>query len=240
MQGFSLLLTNLLHYGSIVVVGFLLGWVALATSPANAQTSRDQVWTQLQSAYTVAAEDGYKQLNYIIGWLNNGSEPDLNWPLSLVAGSHYLLAGACDNDCTDFDLTIEDGDRAVLASDTEVDDIPMVSFTPSAFLEIPYREFSLRWYSALVSNEEFLSAMRNSALFAAASSVLSVIVAVPAAIAIGRQRFPGSAGIRSFLLSPMMVPSVVLGIAFLKYLSTIGLASTVVGLVICHCIVVTP
>ena len=120
------------RYGSIVVVGFLLGWVALATSPANAQTSRDQVWTQLQSAYTVAAEDGYKQLNYIIGWLNNGSEPDLNWPLSLVAGSHYLLAGACDNDCTDFDLTIEDGDRAVLASDTEVDDIPMVSFTPSA------------------------------------------------------------------------------------------------------------
>ncbi|WP_444633984.1 ABC transporter permease [Cupriavidus oxalaticus] len=118
--------------------------------------------------------------------------------------------------------------------------VVLVSFTPSAFLEIPYREFSLRWYSALVSNEEFLSAMRNSALFAAASSVLSVIVAVPAAIAIGRQRFPGSAGIRSFLLSPMMVPSVVLGIAFLKYLSTIGLASTVVGLVICHCIVVTP
>lgn len=118
--------------------------------------------------------------------------------------------------------------------------VVLVSFTPSAFLEIPLREFSVRWYSALLANDEFLAAMRNSALFAAASSVLSVIVAVPAAIAIGRQRFPGSAGIRSFLLSPMMVPSVVLGIAFLKYLSTIGLASTVVGLVICHCIVVTP
>lgn len=118
--------------------------------------------------------------------------------------------------------------------------VVMVSFTPTAFLEIPLREFSLRWYASLVSNAEFVSAMRNSALFAAASSLLSVVVAVPAAIAIGRQRFPGSAGIRSFLLSPMMVPAVVLGIAFLKYLSTIGLASTIVGLVICHCIVVTP
>ncbi|OZI53631.1 ABC transporter permease [Bordetella genomosp. 5] len=116
----------------------------------------------------------------------------------------------------------------------------LVSFTPTLYMDIPVREFSLRWYSSLASNSEFLAAIRNSAIFAAVSSLLAVAISVPAAIALARQRFPGSGGIRSFLLSPMMVPSVVLGIAFLKYLSTIGLASTMTGLVICHCIIVTP
>lgn len=118
--------------------------------------------------------------------------------------------------------------------------VVMVSFTPASFLEIPLHAFSTRWYSSLVSNSEFMGAMRNSALYAAVSSLLSVTFAVPAAIAIARQRFPGSVAIRSFLLSPMMVPAVVLGIAFLKYLSTIGLSSTMLGLVLCHCVVVTP
>lgn len=118
--------------------------------------------------------------------------------------------------------------------------VVLVSFTPTSYLEVPLHDFSTRWYSSLIANSEFMGAMRNSALYAAVSSLLSVTIAVPAAIAIARQRFPGSVAIRSFLLSPMMVPAVVLGIAFLKYLSTIGLSSTMFGLVLCHCVVVTP
>lgn len=118
--------------------------------------------------------------------------------------------------------------------------VVMVSLTPTSYMEIPTTEFSLRWYESLANNQEFLTAIKNSAIFAAMSSALSVAISVPAAIALSRARFRGSDAIRSFLLSPMMVPAVVLGIAFLKYLSSIGLASTVLGLVLCHCIVVTP
>lgn len=114
-----------------IAIGLLMaGSLALTASPATAQSSTDTVWSQLKDTYTVIQKQGYKQLNYVIGYLDNGTSPALNWPLSLLGGSSYLIAGVCDNDCTDFDLSVEDVDRAVLASDTAEDDIPMVRFTP--------------------------------------------------------------------------------------------------------------
>lgn len=118
--------------------------------------------------------------------------------------------------------------------------VALVSFTPSQYLSLPTTQWSLRWYAALLHHGEFLSALRNSAVFAAVSSLVSTALCVPAAIALARQKFTGSGAITSMLLSPLMVPSIVLGIAFLKFLSVIGIGGTAFGLILCHCIIVTP
>lgn len=111
---------------------FFLFWLGASVTPLSAQSNTaDQVWGQLQSWRATAAKDGFKQFNYIVAWLNKGTSPSINWPLDLPAGSSYLIVGVCDNDCADVDLALEDKDRAVIASDTAPDDMPVIRFTPS-------------------------------------------------------------------------------------------------------------
>lgn len=108
---------------------FLGLWLGVSVPHSRAQ-STDQVWSQLQNQSAIAQNDGYKRLNFIIGYLNNGDEPLDNWPVHLEAGSSYLIVGVCDNDCTDVDLSLEDGSRAVLASDVLNDDLPIIRYSP--------------------------------------------------------------------------------------------------------------
>ena len=54
----------------------------------------------------------------------------------------------------------------------------------------------------------------------------------------GFDRFPGREAITALFMSPLMVPHVVLGIAFLRFFSQIGLSGTFTGLMLSHVIVI--
>ena len=108
---------------------FLVLWFGLPLSDSRAQ-SIDQVWDQLRNQSTTAVNEGLKNYNFIIGFLDHDSEPVDNWPVYMRAGSSYRVVGVCDNDCTDVDLSLEDSERTVLVSDLLEDDLPMVSYTP--------------------------------------------------------------------------------------------------------------
>lgn len=111
---------------------FLFLGLGLGTSvPPLIGQPTDQVWGQLTEQSAAAQNNGYKRLNYMIGYLDNGKEPLDNWPVHLAAGSSYLIVGVCDNDCTDVDLSLEAADRSVVASDLLEDDLPMIQFTPN-------------------------------------------------------------------------------------------------------------
>ena len=50
--------------------------------------------------------------------------------LRLHAGTTYVVAGACDEDCGDLDLQLFDENWNAVSTDTEADDRPVVSVTP--------------------------------------------------------------------------------------------------------------
>jgi hypothetical protein len=53
--------------------------------------------------------------------------------VNLTANSGYTFVGACDGDCTNFDIELIDmSTGGVVASDMLPDDFPIVNFTPSA------------------------------------------------------------------------------------------------------------
>ncbi len=116
----------------------------------------------------------------------------------------------------------------------------LVAFTPEGYLSVPTRSWSLRWFRAIWNYPEFLAAFRDSLWLGVLSSTIAIALAVPAALAIARYRFPGREGVTALFLSPLMVPHVVLGIAFLRFFSQIGLSGTFLGLVLSHVIVVVP
>jgi hypothetical protein len=76
-------------------------------------------------------KDGFKQYNYMVGYLDHATSPSVHWPLVLAGGSSYLIVGVCDTNCGDFDLALEDVDGVVIASDTAADAFPRVSILPS-------------------------------------------------------------------------------------------------------------
>jgi putative spermidine/putrescine transport system permease protein len=116
----------------------------------------------------------------------------------------------------------------------------IVAFTPRGYLSIPTTSFSLRWFRAILDYPEFVRAFVQSLWLASASSVIAIALSVPAALAIARHRFPGREAITALFLSPLMVPPVVLGIAFLRFFTQIGLSGTFIGLVLSHVIIVAP
>ncbi|GGH20875.1 ABC transporter permease [Alsobacter metallidurans] len=115
-----------------------------------------------------------------------------------------------------------------------------VAFTPEGYLSLPTNGFSLRWFRQILAYPEFLRAFWASLWLAALSSTIAIALSVPAALAIARYRFPGREALTALFLSPLMVPHVVLGIAFLRFFTQVGLAGTFTGLVLSHVIVVIP
>ena len=115
-----------------------------------------------------------------------------------------------------------------------------VAFTPEGYLSLPTNGLSLRWFRAIADYPEFVRAFRDSLWLAALSSSIAVLFAVPAALAVARYRFAGREAVLAFFMSPLMIPHVVLGIAFLRFFTTIGLGGTFIGLVLSHIVIVMP
>jgi putative spermidine/putrescine transport system permease protein len=116
----------------------------------------------------------------------------------------------------------------------------IVAFTPEGFLSLPTNGLSLRWFRAIADYPEFVRALRDSLWLAALSSTIAVLFAVPAALAVARYRFTGREAVLGFFMSPLMIPHVVLGIAFLRFFTMIGIGGTFVGLVLSHIVIVMP
>ncbi len=69
----------------------------------------------------------------------------------------------------------------------------LVAFTPEGFLSLPTNGFSLRWFRAIADYPEFVHAFWVSLGLGALSSLVAVLVAVPAALALTRYPVPGRA-----------------------------------------------
>lgn len=116
----------------------------------------------------------------------------------------------------------------------------IISLTPESYLSMPTNGISLRWYEALLNHQEFITAFRASLALAATSATIGALISVPAALAITRYEFPGRTAFLTLCMSPLMVPSIVLGVAFLRFMSQIGLGGTMIGLTISHVILIVP
>lgn len=115
-----------------------------------------------------------------------------------------------------------------------------VAFTPLGYLSLPTHGLSLRWFRAIADNPEFVDAFWASLWLGTLSASVAIVVTVPCALAVARYRFPGRDALVTFLQLPLMIPPAVLGIAFLRFFTEVGLGGTFLGLVLSHVIIVVP
>jgi len=104
----------------------------------------------------------------------------------------------------------------------------------------PPRELSLRWYGNLANRNGFVEAARLTLLLAAGSAIVSVATSLCAAVALTRYRFFGRDLVLTLLISPLIVPQVVVGMGFLVTLAAFGIFSSAISLAILHCVITLP
>lgn len=109
-----------------------------------------------------------------------------------------------------------------------------LSFTSDTLMVFPLPGLSLRWYADFFTNPVWLTALRNSLMLAVATTLVATTLGTLAAL--GLVRLPGrQRGIVStLLLSPMIVPVIIVGVGTFFYFARLGLVGTFFGLVLAH------
>lgn len=115
-----------------------------------------------------------------------------------------------------------------------------ISFSGEAFMAFPPATWSARWYGAMFANKRMIDAFGVSLALAAVVTAVSLLIAFPAAYALTRARFPGREVLMSAFTAPLLLPTIVLGLAILIIFASMGLLGTWSGLVIGHLVITAP
>lgn len=115
-----------------------------------------------------------------------------------------------------------------------------LSFNSGTFLVYPLQGFSLRWYEEFFASAEWMRSLKNSLLIAPAATILALTLGTLASIGLNRGEFRGKALVMSILISPMVVPVVIVGVASYLFFAPLGLSNGYLSLVLTHAVLGVP
>lgn len=116
----------------------------------------------------------------------------------------------------------------------------LMSISDTAYITFPPQGFTLRWYGAVLANPEARASFTFSIVLATLVTALSLVVGTPCAMALVRHRFPGRTLLLAMVLSPLVVPLLVIGVALLQFFSWFGSRATFAHLAIAHTVICLP
>jgi len=117
--------------------------------------------------------------------------------------------------------------------------IPM-SFSASQYLEFPPREWSLRWYTNYVNSPAWMQATATSLKAALLTTLVATPLGTLAAYGLFTSRLRGGRLIMPMLLTPIIVPVILVGIGVFYSYVRLKLVNTLIGLVLAHSMLAIP
>jgi putative spermidine/putrescine transport system permease protein len=118
--------------------------------------------------------------------------------------------------------------------------LAVYSFYEDSYLTFPPKGWTLKWYPWVFTRPEFVNSLRESFALGAGATLIAALIGVPAAIALVRGRFRGRNAVDALVLSPLMLPTVILGVALLIFFSAMHVRPNFWTLLIGHVVVITP
>lgn len=130
------------------------------------------------------------------------------------------------------------------------------SFNSNPVNMMIWEHFTFDWYRGLLglgsrvadannravyieSTDQMLRALRTSLMVATITTTISTVIGTATAIALARYRFAAKGFYNGFLMLPMMMPDIVLGIGLLIFFVTIGMNLSMLTIIIGHCTFLT-
>lgn len=118
--------------------------------------------------------------------------------------------------------------------------LPLFSFNDSIYIAFPLKGFTLDWYTQMINSSALVVALGNSLKVGAVVAVLSTVLGTLAAKAVTRYRMPGRGPIVGFIMIPLVIPLIILGIALLVVVNMIGVSLSLFTIGIAHMLICVP
>ena len=124
--------------------------------------------------------------------------------------------------------------------------LPILVIVPLSFNSQPYFTFtaemlafeadaySLRWYKTIVENPNWLLAIQNSFIVGIFATIVATLLGTVAAVGLASSEMPFRRTITALLLSPMIVPLIIIAAGMFFFYTRFGLVGTFPGLIIAH------
>jgi putative spermidine/putrescine transport system permease protein len=100
------------------------------------------------------------------------------------------------------------------------------SFTGSNFTSFPLTSWGVRWYASAFANSEVVGALVTSLSVAALMTCISLVAGTAAALGLRTVQGGLSTAAQTFFLSPLMLPTIVLGVALLQVFQATGIVGS--------------
>lgn len=182
--------------------------------------------TDSQSAKKRAKDSGRRASSQ--GTLDTLLADTIGWPILRALSATPRWLGSA---------TVISGGAFVIATLTvPIIVVMIISFSKASFLTFPPPAYSLRWYEQFFTDSAWVEAFFDSLTIAVISALIAVILGASAAMGIVRSSVRGKILIMLLLVSPVIVPPVVLGLSLYSLYLRVGLDGTIGGLAAAHAI----
>ncbi|NRA86581.1 MAG: ABC transporter permease [Rhizobiales bacterium] len=108
----------------------------------------------------------------------------------------------------------------------------MVTFDPDAY--------SLRWYEGMINDPNWRLAIKNSLIIGVFATLIATILGTMAAVGLSSKNMPYKRLVMALLLSPMIVPLIIIAAGMFFFYAKFGLAGNYAGLIIAHAVLGIP
>lgn len=115
----------------------------------------------------------------------------------------------------------------------------VAAFDDRELMAFPPHALSLRWFAAFFRHTEFITSLELSARLGLIAALASTLLGTTAALALHRRRREAPF-MQTFLLSPLYVPRVLIGLALLLAFARLNLAGGFLGLLLGHVLITMP
>lgn len=116
----------------------------------------------------------------------------------------------------------------------------VMSLNSGSVSAFPLKGFTLSWWERMFGNGIIWSALRTSVMIATATTVLTVVLSFLSAFALVRRRFMLKGAFTVMLMSAMVVPYLVVGIALLSFWDALGVERGTHTVILAHVALALP
>ena len=110
---------------------------------------------------------------------------------------------------------------------------PFFSFTPG-MLQLDPSAYSLKWYEAIFNSQNWMLAIRNSFFIGICATVIATTLGTVAAVGLASDNMPFRRLITALLLSPMIVPLIIVAAGMFFFYTRFNLVGSFAGIIIAH------
>ena len=118
--------------------------------------------------------------------------------------------------------------------------LPLFSFNDSIYVAFPLKGFTFKWYGEMAKSTGLMDALYNSIKVGTVVCIVSTVFGILAAKAMTRYSMPGKGPMASFIMLPLVVPGIILGIALLVLTNKVGLQLSLFTIGVSHILICVP